>query len=196
MVFDSRIGSVTLGLMKPLKLTPAVGGWLHADWGDGKAWVRFATDSRQRLTRIAEIHLADPTPTKLRRVPLNRIHSAATMRGAGLVNLLLALGLNGEPPPGMLSSTPPRDQQMALENRFKLKRPSGKNLGDDFYRDVAYAYQSAMAFGLNPRQAIVGDTGRADATVAAWVMEARRRGHLKKAQLGKRSAQPIPIKGT
>lgn len=174
--------------MKPIKLTPAAGGWLHADWGDGKAWVRFGKDSRDRLTRIVELHVADPTPEKLRRIPLRRIQAAATMRGAGLVQFWLAVGIDAEPPIGMLSTTPEPDEQMALERRHKLRWKPRAPIDDAFLADVAHAYQSAWAFGLNPRKAIVDDTGAADATVAGWIVQARKRGKLPKAKPGKVSA--------
>ena len=171
--------------MKEIRLTPAVGGWLHADWGDGRAWVRFGKDKRDRLTRITELHISDaPSPEKLRRVPLRRIHSAATMRGAGLVQLLLALGINEEPPPGMLSTSPAPDAGIRYQ-RYRLKWKPRTRIDDAFLADVAHAYQSAVAFGLNPRKAIVDDTGAADATVAGWVLEARRRGHLPKTTSGR-----------
>ena len=174
--------------MKEIKLTPAVGGWLHADWGDGRAWVRFDKDKRDRLTRIVELHVANPTSQALRRVPLRRIHAAATMRGAGLVQMLLALGIDTEPPPGMLGTTPPPDAQMKLERRYKLRWKPRQRLDDNFFADVAHAYKSAVAFGLNPRKAIRDDTGAADATVAGWVLEARKRDHLPPAKPGKVSA--------
>jgi hypothetical protein len=167
--------------MHPIELTPAVGGWVYADWGNGEAWVRFGKDRRERLTRITEIHVLDPSYQKLARVPLGRIHAAVTMRGASLVQLMLALGFDRPLP----DFTKPPKKGMRLERRYQLERPPGKRLDDSFYRDVAHAYQSAVAFGLHPRQAIVGDTGAADATVAAWVGEARRRGHLPPAQPGK-----------
>jgi hypothetical protein len=172
--------------MKELKLTPQQGGWLHADWGDGKAWVRFGKDKRDRLTRITEIRVLDPTPDSLRRVPLRRIHAAVTMRGAGLVQLALAIGLDKEPPADVFTTTP--EESLTLDKRYRLERPAGKRLDDEFYKNVAHAYQSAVAVGLNPRQAIVEDTGSADATVANWVMQARKRGHLPPAKPGKVSA--------
>jgi hypothetical protein len=172
--------------VQPIKLTPAVGGWLHADWGVDAAWVRFGKDDQDRLTRITEIHIANPTPETLRRVPLNRIHSAATMRGAGLIQVMLAVGVETEPPPEMLSERPTSGH--TLEKRFRLKWKPRQPLDDDFLANVAHAYQSAVAFGLNPRKSIVEDTGAADATVAGWIVQARRSGHLPKAQPGKVSA--------
>jgi hypothetical protein len=172
--------------VKPIEITPAVGGWLFADWGDGKAWVRFSKDSRDRLTRIAELHVTNPTPEKLRRVPLRRIHAAATMRGAGLVQLMLAMGINTEPPASMLSEAPA--EGMKLERRYKLKWKPRQRLDEEFFADVAHAYQSAVAFGLNPRKTIVEDTGAKDATVAGWIVQARKRGMLPKASPGKVSA--------
>jgi len=174
--------------MKPLKLTPAVGGWLHADWGDGKAWLRFGMDKRNKLTRITELHIGNPSPERLRRIPLKRIHAAVTMRGAGLVNLLLALGFNEQPPPDMFTTPVAKDTGMELSRRHRLKRPPGKRLDDAFYNDVAHAYQSAVAFGELPRKAIVADTGAADATVAAWIVEARKRGCLPSTTSGKVTA--------
>jgi hypothetical protein len=171
--------------MKEFELTPAKGGWLWADWGDGAAWVRFAKDRRGRLARIAELHELEPTAETLRRVPLARIQAAATMRGAGLVQLLLAAGLDEEPEPGMLGRPGRKGQGQRLERRYRLRRPPGRRLDDGFYRDVAHAYDSAVAFGLRPRQAIVADTGAADATVAGWVLEARRRGYLLPAEPGR-----------
>lgn len=173
--------------VEEIRLTPAAGGWVFAETGVGNVWVRFAKDSRGRLARISELHLLDPSPEKLRRIPLRRIHAAATMRGAGLVQLMLALGFDQQPPPDLFAS-PPARAGMKLERRFRLERPPGKALPDAFFRDVAHAYQSAVAFGLNPRQALGADTGAADATVAGWVVEARRRGHLPPAQPGKVSA--------
>lgn len=73
----------------------------------------------------------------------------------------------------------------APRRRYRLKRPAGRRLGDRFYANVARAYRDAVARMLNPRQTIAADTGVADATVAAWVMEARRRGHLPPAEPGK-----------
>jgi hypothetical protein len=110
------------------------------------------------------------------------------MRGAGLVGTLLAIGMNEEPPPGMLSKPPSRDAEMKLERRYKLTRPPGKRLPDSFFADVAHAYQSAIAFGKNPRQAIVEDTGAADATVAGWIVAARRLGHLPETSAGRVTA--------
>ncbi len=115
-------------------------------------------------------------------MPLKRIHAAVTMRGAGLVQLMLAAGF-AETPPADMFETPVKGG-LALEKRYRLKRPKGKRLEDSFYRDVAHAYQSALAFGLQPRKAMVADTGAADATVAAWVLEARRRGYLAKVTPG------------
>ncbi len=181
--------------MKPLELTPAAGGWLHADWGEGKVWVRFGKDKRDRLNRIIELHALDPSPDSLRRIPIKRIHAAATMRGAGLVQLMLAAGFNEEPPPGMFTAPVTRDTGMELARRHQLKRPPGKRLDDAFYKDVAHAYQSAVAFGLQPRKTIVSDTGAADATVAGWILEARKRGYLPKGQPGKVSTEPVTIMG-
>lgn len=174
--------------MDEITITPATGGWLHADWGTGHAWIRLARDRRDRLTKIRELHLVDPTSDMVRGVPLKRIDAAVTMRGAGLIQMALAIGFDQEPPTLEALSQRPARSGAKLERRYRLERPKGRRLGDDFYRDVAHAYQSAIAFGMQPRKAIVADTGAADATVAGWVGEARRRGYLPPGQPGKVTA--------
>jgi hypothetical protein len=173
--------------MEPIKLTPSSGGYLFADWRAGKAWVRLGHDRQQRLNRIVELHVLNPTIEQLRRLPLRRIHAAATMRGAGALQLALAMRIN-EPPPDL--SKPPKEEGWPLVHRYRLKRPTGRKLDEDFFKNVAHAYESAIAFGLNPRQAIVADTGASDATVARWIMEARKpeRKYLPSTQPGKATA--------
>jgi hypothetical protein len=182
-----RIETVTLGGMDSLTLTPGPGGWIHADWKKGRAWLRLAKDEQDRLTRISELHVSDPTQITIRRIPLHRIHAAITMRGAGPLQVALAIRINEDVPASLLSAAPPSGGA-ALERRYRLTRPTRRRLDDAFYRDVAHAYQSAIAFGDHPRKAIVADTGKSDATVASWVMEARRRGYLPQTEPGKVTA--------
>ncbi len=61
-------------------------------------------DEHDRLTRISEVHTSDPDG--IRRIPLGRIQAAATMRGAGLVQLMLAMGINEDPPASLLGGPP------------------------------------------------------------------------------------------
>ncbi len=172
--------------MRQIRFTPAEGGWLGADWGDDWAWLRFAKDRSGKLTRLSGLHVVNPTPARLRRIPFARIQNAVTMRGAGALVLALAMRIHEEPPPGRLDARPKGG--MELERRYKLRWKRRQPLDDDFLADVAHAYGSAVAFGLNPRKAIVEDTGAADATVAGWIVQARKRGKLPKAKQGKVSA--------
>ena len=169
-----------------LKVSPAPGGWLHADWGNGKAWVRFDLDEHNKLTRITEVRVLDPTPDSLRRIPLARIQNAATARGAGLVQVMLAVGFNQEPPPEMFRAF--SSEVIDDPRRYRLKRPAGRKLDDAFFANVARAYRDAVTRGLNPRQTLSADTGSAPDTVAGWIGDARKRGHLPPASPGKVSA--------
>jgi hypothetical protein len=105
------------------------------------------------------------------------------MRGAGLVQLMLAIGIDQEPPAQMFSEQPPA--RMETMRRYRLRWKPRTRIDDAFLADVAHAYQAAIAFGLNPRKAIVEDTGAADATVAGWIVEARKRGKLPKTTPGR-----------
>ena len=179
----------------PLKIAPGPGGWVHVDWGDGNAWVRFGLDGNNRLTRISELHVLEPTAESLRRIPLGRIQTAVTAQVGsggmgGVVQLPLALMFKQEPPPGLLSTPPDKFGEFVEKEkpRYRLKRPATRRLNDTFFENVARAYRDAVVRGLNPRQTLAADTGKAPDTIAGWVQEARRRGHLPPAQPGKVSA--------
>jgi hypothetical protein len=76
-------------------------------------------------------------------------------------------------------------ERPSSEDRFRLRRPAGRNLGDGFYREVARAYTAAVAAGLNPRKALAEDAATPADTVARWTAEARRRGYLPPAKPGR-----------
>ncbi len=169
-----------LVLMGDLKLSPDVGGWVHADWGAGHCWVRFAPDSGGKLM-LAELHTTEPRA--LRAIPLGRIVAAVEMRGAGAIVLELAMHIKDEMKVSRLAERPEGGAEIA--KRHRLKWSSGQRLGDEFYRDVAHAYQSCVALGLRPNKTIADDVGAAIATVTGWIAEARRRGYLPPAVHGR-----------
>lgn len=130
-------------------------GWYLVEWNSGSAKIRFGDDGE-----ISDVWIWQPTPDKLRRVPLGRIAVAASAALAGPVPI----------------------------GRAPLRapvRPAGKALTDEFYKEVARAYKTAAARGLQPRKWLVEATGAADATVAGWIMEAREREYLPRTKPGK-----------
>lgn len=104
-----------------------------------------------------DLWIIDPTVEKLRRFPLGRVLDSIAARKT--------LGEHG--------------------GRYKLERPEGRKLHDAFYVNVARAYRDAVRSCKYPRKTLSADSGAADATVAGWIMEARKRGHLPPAQHGK-----------
>jgi hypothetical protein len=175
-----------LGDSSGLTLAPSVGGWLLATWADGRAWVRFAKDEHDKLTQLVELHVLDPTPEKLRHIPLRRIQTAVTSKGALRVQSMLAAGLNKPVPAEMFTAF--RGRPLEEPPRYRLKRPARRKRDDRFFKNVARCYTDAAIRGLPPRKAIVVDTGVADATAGAWVLEARRRGFLPPTEPGKVSS--------
>jgi hypothetical protein len=71
---------------------------------------------------------------------------------------------------------------------LKLTRPAKRRLPDEFYYDVSIAYTDAVEAGLNPRKTLAADSGAPADTVARWVGEARKRGHLPPGEPGKVTA--------
>jgi len=158
--------------MATLRLFPDAGGWVHADWDSGHCWVRFTADAEGKLV-LSEVHSTDPD--HLRGIPIGRIR-AALMRGAGGIVEEVAKRIDDPIDTATLSTRPVGGA--AIAERFILTRPPGKALGDEFFQDVAQAYESCAVRGLPPNKTIADDLEVATTTVAAWVAEARRRGHL------------------
>jgi hypothetical protein len=179
------------GNVKGLKLKPGPGLWVEATWPGGKAWARYELDDDNKITRLAEIRVPNPTGDVLRRTPVGTIETAA----AAHLELALALAIKRfESVPPDLADADFIGTGVSPRPRYRLKRPAGRRLDDTFYKNVGRAYRDAAARGLDPRQTLASDTGAKPDTVAAWVKEARRRvdgagrPYLRPAQQGKVSA--------
>jgi hypothetical protein len=163
------------------------GGWLQAivNYGNNETTHVFVHFVRKHdHWGPAAMWIANPTVAGVRAIPLHRIEIA--LAGSDTLSERLARDLEADVPPvGSPDFYKAFEGYLVPEKRFRLERPSRKHLGDGFFRDVARAYRSAAAAGLKPRQVIAGDTGSSPDTVARWVGEARRRGHLSKARPGK-----------
>jgi hypothetical protein len=145
--------------------------------------VRFEKDEHGKL-RLADLRVAEQTAESLRRIPLGRIETAVGANAQ--VQLMLAVGLNEEVPDEMFSAF--TGKGIDEPRRYRLKRPATRRLEDAFFQNVARAYRDALIRGLNPRQTLAADAGAAPDTVAGWVLQARRRGHLPPTQPGKAMA--------
>jgi hypothetical protein len=183
--------------VEPLTLTPSNDGWVHADWQTGHCWVRFVPDTDGKL-KLAEAHTTEPE--NLRGIPIGRIRAACLARGAGGIAEKLAGRLNEQMSVEDLSKRPSMVTATAgvanvtvtgldaSARRYILQRPPGKLLDDSFYRNVARAYQSAVALGLSPNKTIAADAHVQISTVAAWVHATRRLGHLPPTKQGRVTA--------
>jgi hypothetical protein len=170
-----------------LRFKPGPGGWVEATWQGGRVWVRFETDENRKLRRLAELRVPEPTADSLRRIPLARIETAVAAHSP--LHVALALRFNETPPPDLRDAFA-EGEGVPFPRRYRLKRPATRRLEDAFYVNVARAYRDAARRGMNPRQTIAADAGAAPDTVAGWVQEARRRGHLRPARPGKVGEQP------
>jgi hypothetical protein len=167
-----------------LNLDPGPGGWVHVDYGSGRVWVQFEKDEENKLTRVAGLHASgsdELTPGTLRRIPLGRIASAVVANGQA--QMMLAVALNNPVPPEMFSAF--SGKGMDEPNRYRLKKPATRRLPDEFFEQVARAYNDALIRGLNPRQTLAADSGAAPDTVARWVRKARDKDKLPRTRPGK-----------
>lgn len=76
-------------------------------------------------------------------------------------------------------------QAYRSQPRKKLRRPARRQLDEDFYREVAFAYRQAVERGLNPNMTIAEDAGVPYSTAARWIAKAREKRFLGKARQGK-----------
>jgi hypothetical protein len=169
-----------------LEITPVVveekKGWVEAHWrradgSEGRVIAYFRLRAVERWY-IARLWIDAPTTALLRDVPLARIENAA----------------NADPEirPWLESSVPDEVVERRERDRAerpRLKRPTSRPLGDDFYRQVADAYRAAVRHGLHPAKTLAEDSDTPQGTVNRWIAKARQvEGGLGETSPGKVSA--------
>jgi hypothetical protein len=170
----------------PWVTTPGPGGLVRIAWVEGDkqrvAIVRVEQTGEDRL-RIAELHLREPTPVGLRELRLGaieRLVNSTEIRAAVFERM------DDEAPDvfGAFAGITVTGKAR-LEARVTirtsgvvLERPTGRKLGDDFYREVLRAYDEATRKGLPVMRTLVEASGAPRNTVARWLKEARRRERL------------------
>jgi hypothetical protein len=159
--------------------------WRHRVNSDGLVHVRWSTDGGETWERatvttktvsgklvISELRLPDPTTRSLRRVRLGALEQYVRQQLAPSGNVTIRGARAGAGAGGRGS-------------RIILAKPETARYGDDFYRAFADAYRDATGRGLAPRPTLAADAGVSHAAIARWAKEARRRGYLKSAGVGK-----------
>jgi hypothetical protein len=148
-----------------------------------------------------ELRLREPWIDRTRELPVRRIENAVRA-SADVQQMLRGRYKNAEPdfsdesvfyfgldvpaPTASASASAPVPTITVAERaRFRLSRPAKRRLDDDFYADVAIAYMAAVEAGLNPRKTLAADSGTPADTVARWIGQARKRGHLPPGEPGK-----------
>lgn len=176
-----------MGAERRISIVAGAGGWTKVSVEPNvSAFVRFALNADKRTWRAIELRIVDPTSDVLRSFPLQRVVTAANADWP--LALGLSVGIAEEPPADLGAYFERSGRQNRGDERYQLERPAGRRLDAAFYERVARAYREAAAAGLNPRQTLARDSGAAVDTVARWVAEARRRGHLPPGQPGRVTA--------
>jgi hypothetical protein len=169
--------------------------WVRVGWYAGDdyllAYAQFER-AKSGQWRLGKVLFDPPTPEALRSFSGVRVENA--------VNAWPVLAKSLEeseavPAEADVRAMFKRVRGGMLVDRPRLERPAGKRLGDDFYVQVAAAYEGALAEGLrDPRQTLARDSGAAPDTVARWIKEARRRGKLPETTAG-RTRKPVSGRG-
>jgi len=174
---------------QPLEVIAGFGGWAQATWKGGKgeavvAYVRFREDATRGwlVMHLSELHVTEPWVHLHRELPLGRIENAVNANADLCLELHQHIDL--DPGPNLAQHF---QMKAAIQKgiRYRLERPASRRLGDEFFSLVAKAYTDAVAWGLNPRKTLATDSNTPADTVARWIREARRRGHLPPASPGK-----------
>jgi hypothetical protein len=167
------------------------GGWVKAVWRpDPKTpkardvLVRMEPDGGGRL-RIAELNIEDPTAEGLRSVRLSTIEA---MLNTPHMRAEIEKRLHDEAPNLRAGYAPPGNAhtESPPPPRIRLQRPTGRALGEEFYRRVAAAYESAVAEGrMNPHVTLATDAGVPLETASRWIKTARRKHYLAPGEHGR-----------
>lgn len=184
----------------PESLMVGAGGWVKF-WSDAlpaDVYVRYhQNDGAGRLVAV-DLYVAAHTPDAsvlnsdlLRRIPFGRIDQ------------LVQLPEQSEPLRSEIKSRGPRlyeevvahfpgrktkravQKASAGHTLERLKVPSGRPFGDDFYRAVADQYRTALRFSSAPAN-VIAERNRVEVSqVHRWIKVARQKGFLAKGQQGK-----------
>jgi hypothetical protein len=187
--------------VKTLDLIPASGGWARVAWRQGQpgevvAYVRFSVEQPALTLVVAELRITEPWVRRHRELPLSRVENAANADANTRFHIVKD---SKRPAPRDLDeyfALKAKTSGRRVEPRYQLERPPRRRLDDDFYAAVGRAYAEAVAEGLNPRKTLAADSDTPADTVARWIAEARRRGHLSAGEPGKASGTTYTKTGT
>ena len=186
---------------KTLDVIPGTGGWARVSWREGQpgevvAYVRFSVEQPALTLAVAELRFVEPWLRRHRELPLSRVENAANADTNTRFHIVKD---SKRPAPRDLDeyfALKAKTSGRRVEPRYRLERPARRRLDDGFYAAVARAYAEAVAEGLNPRKTLATDSDTPADTVARWIAEARRRGHLSPGELGKASGTTYTKAGT
>ncbi len=143
-------------------------GWVHARWersdGSGGAVYAAFRPKDANTWYISDLLVSIPTAALLRDVPLARIATAAN------ADPTIRRWIEENAAPDLKEAV----RRARARPRPRLKRPAGRRLDDDFYREVAEAYRAAVAHGLQPAKTLAEDSDTPLGTVNRWIARARR----------------------
>ena len=126
----------------------------------------------------AELRVTAPWLERHRELPLGRVENAAHANAIVRFELLEFIDERHEGVDPVDMYLMKQSVQRGMSPRYKLERPAGRRLDDEFYGLVARAYADAVAWGMNPRKTLATDSGTPADTVARWIGQARKRGKL------------------
>jgi hypothetical protein len=177
---------------RPLHVVPGESGWARVHWHPGRddelvADVRFTVEEPALTLRAIELRISEPSLRRHREFPLSRVENAVNADANVRAEIGMKHAKNAPADLDAYFATKAQIRSERLEPRHRLERPARRRLDDDFYAAVARAYAGAVAEGLNPRKTLADDSGTPADTVARWIAEARKRGHLSAGEPGKAS---------
>jgi hypothetical protein len=173
-----------------LEFTVGPGGWLHVGIWSEQGTLRFLAvrlrpNKKGRWELEGTLFLAGLTAESIRTVPLRRI-LLAVEASESLRQKLAARLEEPAPDPGTKEFMKSGDGFLVPEPPpVRIKRPSGRNLSDEFYVTVGDAYRVAVERGEAPRAAIAESAGVSNEVAGRWVRQARKRGYLRATDPGK-----------
>jgi hypothetical protein len=170
--------------MSELSFLPGPGGWVQVNERGRRSRRCFVHFKREKgRWQQTFLILEQPTPESVRAIPLRRIVLAVNAKGS--VSDSLEARLEEQVPRQLTADFYASFSGYEKPEPIRLKRPSGRKLDDDFYREVADVYQLAVVRTLQPRAAISEAAGVSSDVAGRWIHEARKRGLIPKTTPGK-----------
>ena len=186
---------------RTLDFIPGTGGWARVAWRQGQpgevvAYVRFSVEQPALTLTVAELRFTEPWVRRHRELPLSRVENAANADANTRAHIHMDSKEDAPPDLDEYFAAKAKTSGRRVQPRHRLERPRTPAARRRLLRSRRPRLRGSGGRRVEPAQDARHRFRHAADTVARWIAEARRRGHLSPGELGKASGTTYTKAGT